>query len=212
MENREVKAQEAGVLEMCYCGRPDRKNWVHYNSHGYECAPVDLHVQSARAAWGVPPHKANPDHNGYCQTMFSGVKCDLDVSNDIHKIAEGTSDPVKVMEISKLPAVWIEHLAEDKVSYEFQNVPNDQAMRILEDILPKALELYLRKSKDYGGNVMDRFGLGQKAAIPDMARKFGKLIDAIWLDKPLNFEQPDEILMDLLGHILIILDQRATGK
>jgi len=88
-----------------------------------------------------------------------------------------------------------------------QGVPNPQAVRVITDVLPKALDLYLRKSKDYGGNVMDRFRLGIKASVPDMARKFGKIIDAIWEDKPLQFEQPEEVLMDLLGHIFIILDQ-----
>jgi hypothetical protein len=108
------------------------------------------------------------------------------------------------------PAVWVERLAGDTVAYEIQNIPNDQVMRICKDILPKALELYMKKSKDYGGNVMSRApggDLGPKACIPDMQRKFGKLVDAIWWEKPLQFEQPAEILMDLLGHILIILDE-----
>lgn len=120
-------------------------------------------------------------------------------------------DPTKHLAMAKEPSVWIEHIAFDAVTYEVTNIPNPQATRIVKEILPKALELYLKKSRDYGGNVMDRFELGEKAAIPDMARKFGKLIDAIWRDKPLQFEQPEEILMDLLGHILIILDQRAEA-
>lgn len=117
-----------------------------------------------------------------------------------------------VLKLQNEPAVWREQIGRDTVTYEIHNIPNKQAMRIVQDILPKALDLYLKKSKDYGGNVMDRFNLGQKAAIPDMARKFGKLIDAIWRDQPLQFEQPDEILMDLIGHILIILDQRAQDE
>jgi hypothetical protein len=121
-------------------------------------------------------------------------------------------DEQKVVKLASEPAVWVERIAPDQARYEFQNIPNDQALRIVTSTLPKALELYLQKSKDYGGNVMDRFELGEKAAIPDMARKFGKLIDAVWRDKPLQFEQVDEILMDLLGHILIILDQRRTDQ
>lgn len=117
-----------------------------------------------------------------------------------------------VLKLQNEPTVWAELLSPNQARLEFENIPNEQAKSIVMDILPKAMELYLKKSKDYGGNVMDRFGLGQKAAIPDMARKFGKLIDAIWCDKPLEFEQPDEILMDLIGHILIILDQRSQGQ
>jgi hypothetical protein len=121
-------------------------------------------------------------------------------------------DITRALDLTHEPAVWVDVTSETSATYEFQNIPNEQATRIVREILPKALELYLKKSKDYGGNVMDRFDLGQKAAIPDMARKFGKLIDAIWRDQPLQFEQPEEILMDLLGHILIILDQREQGK
>ena len=149
-------------------------------------------------------------------------RCGHPASAPIHNTEEDNWDmgpgKLKVMddsqrlEIIKRPAVNVERIAPDSVRYEFEHIPNNQALRIVLDILPKALELYLQKSKDYGGNVMDRFGLGEKAAIPDMARKFGKLIDAIWHDKPLQFEQPDEILMDLLGHILIILDQRSQGQ
>lgn len=126
---------------------------------------------------------------------------------------EGSMDSVdssKVLEITRQPAVSVERFDVDKVSYEITNIPNSQAMRIISKVLPEALELYMSKSRDYGGNVMDRFGLGPKACIPDIARKFGKLVDAIWLDKPMQFEQPDEILMDLLGHIFIILDERRS--
>ena len=121
-------------------------------------------------------------------------------------------DEAKALEMVNEPAIWIERVKPDAVTYEVRNIPNDQALRVISVVLPKAIELYLKKSKDYGGNVMDRFELGEKAAIPDMARKFGKLIDAIWRDQPLQFEQPDEILMDLLGHIVIILDQRRKDK
>jgi hypothetical protein len=122
----------------------------------------------------------------------------------------GTSRSInkeKLIESLQSPAVWVEMVGKDKVSLEVMSIPNDQAMRIVHDILPKALELYLNKSRDYDGNVMSQINLGPKACIPDMQRKFGKLVNAIWWDKPLQFEQVDEILMDLLGHILIILDE-----
>jgi hypothetical protein len=151
------------------------------------------------------------------QTGLVGAPCAVCgglPSEPSHIPPEGVAmpDSKQTLEITYTPAVWTERTSPDTITYEIQNIPNDQALRIVQDILPKTLELYLKKSKDYGGNVMDRFNLGQKAAIPDMARKFGKLIDAIWRDQPLEFEQPEEILMDLLGHILIILDQREQGK
>lgn len=116
-------------------------------------------------------------------------------------------DKGKSLEIQIKPEVWVDITSEQSANYEIRNIPNDQAIRVVRDVLPKALELYLKKSKDYGGNVMSRRNLGIKACIPDINRKFEKLIDAIWYDKPMQFEQPAEILMDLLGHILIILDE-----
>jgi hypothetical protein len=78
------------------------------------------------------------------------------------------------------------------------------------EILPKTIELYLKKSRDYGGNVMETppgGDLGVKACFPDMWRKMGKLRLAIWDGQELHGEQPEEILMDLVGHILITLDK-----
>lgn len=143
---------------------------------------------------------------GWCNNPYAGPQHDCYEKRNGIMMAH--IDPVKVLETANRPAIWVERTGPNSATLEFREIPNEQAMRIVLDVLPKALELYLQKSKDYGGNVMDRFGLGQRAAIPDMARKFGKLIDNIWHGKPLAFEQADEILMDLLGHIMIILDQR----
>lgn len=155
-----------------------------------------------------PPHKFQPT-----QTGLIGAPCAVCgglPTDPSHQ--EEPMDKDKALEIQNEPAVWVERIRPDAVTFEICNIPNEQAMRVVLDVLPKSMELYLQKSKDYGGNVMDRFGLGQRAAIPDMARKFGKLIDNIWHGKPLAFEQADEILMDLIGHILIILDQRSQGE
>lgn len=137
-----------------------------------------------------------------CSEMREAKRMGISVYSD------GTMvDKDKVSTAINDPAVWVEQTSHGSAQYEIRNIPNDQAMRVVLDVLPKALELYMKKSKDYGGNVMSRRKLGIKACIPDMNRKFEKLIDAIWDGKPLQFEQPDEILMDLLGHILIILDE-----
>jgi hypothetical protein len=115
----------------------------------------------------------------------------------VTQFANATTDPV----------VWVEHLAEHTVEYRIENIPNDQAMRIIKDILPKVMELYLGKSRDYGGNVMDMIKLGPKASFVDLWRKVGKLKRALWDDQPMVGEQADEILMDCVGHVLITLDE-----
>src|SRR5437016_179768 len=58
--------------------------------------------------------------------------------------------PSRVIEITDRPAVWVERLSPDSARLEFENIPNEQAMRIVTDILPKVMELYMQKSRDYG--------------------------------------------------------------
>jgi hypothetical protein len=106
--------------------------------------------------------------------------------------------------------------ADDRVNgilrIEVENAPNDQAKRIVLSVLPKVLSLYLNKSKDYDGNVMAMFNLGPKACFVDLWRKVGKLKGALWDGRPMVGEQADEILMDLVGHTLIILDELWTDE
>jgi hypothetical protein len=203
------KANEPGMYAMSAVANTQGQHIC--DTCGQVYSPVTGHACIANSQM-YQPHIFQPSQTGVIGAPC--IVCGGLPSGPNHIPPEGVAmpDSKQTLELTYTPAVWTERTSPDTVTYEIQNIPNDQALRIVQDILPKALELYLKKSKDYGGNVMDRFNLGQKAAIPDMARKFGKLIDAIWRDQPLEFEQPEEILMDLLGHILIILDQREQGK
>jgi hypothetical protein len=200
------KANESGMYAMSVAANTRGQHTC--DTCGQVYSPVAGHACIATSPI-YTPHVFQPT-----QTGLIGAPCAVcgglpsDTGHEVHVMPDIT----RALDLTHEPAVWVEATGKRSATYEFQDIPNDQAMRIITNILPDALELYLKKSKDYGGNVMDRFNLGQKAAIPDMARKFGKLIDAIWRDQPLQFEQPEEILMDLLGHILIILDQREQGK
>ena len=110
------------------------------------------------------------------------------------------------------PIIWVEVVGPSTVTYEFQNIPNDQAKRIIQEVLPGVLELYLSKSRDYGGNVGDMIGLGAKATFVDIWRKVGKLKRALWDGQKMIGEQTEEILADLVGHVLIILDGMKRGN
>jgi hypothetical protein len=113
------------------------------------------------------------------------------------------------------PTVWVERISPHGAEYRFENLPNEQTIHIILEILPKALELYLKKSRDYGGNVMETApggDLGVKACFPDIWRKMGKLRLAIWDDQPLHEEQPYEILSDMIGHILITMDKLTNER
>jgi len=123
--------------------------------------------------------------------------------NDI-KVGIGvhTCDPDKIMEIESEPAVWVEQLSQNKVSYEIQNIPHEQAMRIIKDILPKVLELYLVKAKDYPAWP----DLGVKGEFVEIWRKTHKLKLSIWDGQEMVSEGAMEIAMDQIAHLLLMLD------
>jgi hypothetical protein len=101
------------------------------------------------------------------------------------------------------PVVWVERLAEHIFEYRIENVPDDEKIvEIMTTILPKVLELYLAKVKDYGGV---SGGLGPRAPFVDMWRKMIKLKRSLWEGHELKFEKPSEILKDMIGTVLNIL-------
>jgi hypothetical protein len=101
------------------------------------------------------------------------------------------------------PVVWVERLAEHIVEYRIENIPDsEQILEIMTAILPRAVELYLKKTKDYGGV---SGGLGPKAPFVDMWRKMIKLKRSLWEGEELQFEQPSEVLRDMIGTVLNIL-------
>lgn len=77
-------------------------------------------------------------------------------------------------------------------------------------ILSDVVALLREKNKDYGDNAV---ALGVKGQFSDIWRKIGKLRTALWDGKELQGEQPEEILMDLIGHCLLTIDLiREGGK
>jgi hypothetical protein len=101
------------------------------------------------------------------------------------------------------PVVWVERLAPHIFEYRIENVPEDEKIvEIMQTILPKVLELYLAKVKDYGGV---SGGLGPRAPFVDMWRKMIKLKRSLWEGEELKFEQPSEVLKDMVGTVLNIL-------
>lgn len=82
-----------------------------------------------------------------------------------------------------------------------------QARFILEEILPDAVTLFVKKNRNYtqhGRNISENFGT--KGQFMKMYDKVGKLWAPFWEEKvDLEGEQPEEILQDLLGHVLLAL-------
>lgn len=70
---------------------------------------------------------------------------------------------------------------------------------IMEEVIPRTVEVFHSKSKDYQGGPAFQF-LGSKGQFSDINRKFWKLYAAVWEGKDLEGEQPIELLMDIIGH------------
>lgn len=132
----------------------------------------------------------------FCGNPYNPV-----LPHDCFKTAEPEPLPIGEIRVGA-----IDDVVAGVLRIEVENIPNEQARRVLIDVLPGLIELYLKKSKDYGGDVGAMIGLGPKAHFVDMWRKMGKLKRALWDGVELEGEKPEEIMRDLVGHIFIILD------
>lgn len=104
----------------------------------------------------------------------------------------------------------VQHIIVDRMDAQMTG----QAKRIFREVVPKALELFARKSKTYelaAGNLAEE--LGVKGQWGDIYRKVMKLKAPLWEGKPVftdgqyaEFEDTREVLEDLLGHVLLALD------
>lgn len=93
---------------------------------------------------------------------------------------------------------------------EATNIKTNSAQHVLLEVLPQVLELFLVKNQDYGDE-MNAMKLGAKGQFVDIWRKVGKLKGALWDGKSMVGEQADEILMDLVGHILLALSEMSRA-
>lgn len=88
-----------------------------------------------------------------------------------------------------------------------ENVPF-QGQRIMDEIVPPVLELFLRKNRDYniqGIDIAEQLGI--RGQWSDMYRKIAKLKQSMWDQdgSGLEFESAEEIIQDLVGHCLLSL-------
>lgn len=115
--------------------------------------------------------------------------------------------PAMLQKLEK-PAVFVEQISATSIALDFQNIPTKEAYRIITEVLPDVLELFLQKNADYGE---DPLRLGAKGAFADIWRKVKKLKRAVWDDQALTGEQPEEIYADLIGHCLnSLLDYKTS--
>lgn len=83
-------------------------------------------------------------------------------------------------------------------------VKTESARNIVENLIPEFLEHFLPKNADYGDQ--HRSGLGPRGEFVGLHRKMAKLEKAVWEGKQMNHEGPQEMLRDLIGTALLMLD------
>lgn len=86
-----------------------------------------------------------------------------------------------------------------------------QFARILVGIVPEVLQRFAEKNAEYGNNA--NRDLGIKAQFVDIHRKMIKLRRALWDDEPqaLKSEPVEEVIGDLVAHLLLTLDMLREG-
>lgn len=96
---------------------------------------------------------------------------------------------------------------------DYDQLLKDKAARELDSIFAQARTLHLKKRQDYahsGGDVGDDLGAAGQYA--EIHRKAKKLKAALWEGKLLQYEQPEEILMDLMGHCAKTIQYLRNGN
>jgi hypothetical protein len=85
-----------------------------------------------------------------------------------------------------------------------------QIQEMIQHELPTFMDLFLTRSLEYGDSASD---LGPRGQFSDMYRKMIKLKTGMWEGKEeqLTSETVDEILLDLIGHCFLALQQRRLA-
>jgi len=73
--------------------------------------------------------------------------------------------------------------------------------------LPDLVQMFRSKARDYGSRGhFTADALGSRGQFAEIWRKVGKLKRCMWDGKDMQYEQTDEILADLFGHIMLAID------
>lgn len=95
------------------------------------------------------------------------------------------------------------------ISEEDWDSLGNQAKRILGLILPRFAQKFVAANQHYGPNNANV--LGPAGQFADIWRKIGPLRRSLWEGVELTREGPDEICLDLIGHLLLTVDMLQQG-
>jgi len=185
-----------------------------YRTNGWSTAAINAEFEKWHMKYMDVPNEFEP------YSSQADVMRELSMPSTYHQVGVDAAGMPEI-EPDPLPCgelrvrAWGEpdnvHHTLGLITIEVANPPTHQAERILLGVLPKVLELFLNKNKDYGDD-FDEFKLGAKGQFVDIWRKVGKLKLALWDGKELAGEQVPEIMMDLIGHLLLALLDPHTGR
>jgi hypothetical protein len=85
---------------------------------------------------------------------------------------------------------------------EMKPTSEDIRRLVNDEIAEEVLDLWNRKNKGYGEQVFD---FDVRAQALELNRKNGKVKDALWHGRRLEFETLEEVLMDMIGHCYITI-------
>lgn len=110
--------------------------------------------------------------------------------------------------------MWITPMEpEFKTVIKVNGIPDtEHAFRILNEVIPPLLELFIQKSNRYGEPEGDDLGTAGQYA--DMHRKWKVLRKVMWEGKELQpgGESIEEVLFDMIGHCLKTIQFMREGK
>lgn len=72
------------------------------------------------------------------------------------------------------------------------------------NVLPDIIAQFLVKNVKYA-EVEKGYDLGAAGVIPDLNRKLGILVARLWKEAPTSGEETDEVIGDMIGHLLLML-------
>lgn len=94
-----------------------------------------------------------------------------------------------------------------QAAYTLPHPSTRDAWWIVTEAMPALLSKFLEKNRKYA-EVEEGYALGDKGIIPDLNRKLGILVDRIWLNNPSVGEDTDEVIDDMIGHLLLLKAKR----
>ena len=97
------------------------------------------------------------------------------------------------------------------LNYAVPQPASEDARYILDKVLPEMLESFLTKNRKYV-SVEEGYDLGEAGIIPDLNRKLGILVDRLWYKNPSVGEDTDEVITDLIGHLLLMQAKRRHHR